>query len=1040
MKRVKKAITALLAVAIVSSITVMPASASTFIYEKEANALYELDLYKGINESWFDPDLATALDRQTGVVMLLRMFGQEEEAKKLTKEKANSILSKFRDSGSIADWSRKQVAYAVDKGFVKGYSEDSTFRPSTGLNGKAYCSLILQQLGYDGDFQYDKAASKLSEIGGLTSIQGNLFNSNATLIKDSLVGISYGALKAKYKSNGEKLIKVLIDKGVVSAQKAKELGFDYAKIVSVEAINDITVNIGDSPKLPTFVKAEYDDGTKENVSVSWPYVDTSRTGEQIISGTIDGASVKAKVKIIVVPDELRVEAISSGNLKEVIIEFSKPVDNEDEAKDKKNYDVDGNSVINAELSEDRMTVTLLLKNAIKQQSDIEVSVDKKVGLDKDAVLYIDNVKDVDIPEVVDVVAVGNGLVKVTFSEPVQNATNLSSYAIDKRLFSATQLSLSDNEKTININLTKRLSSGSHKLTVKDKINDYAGYMVEDNEISFTVEDDDEAPTAKIKSATQTKVVVKFSEEIAKPELRKVDTNAGAKVESIELDKDNMTLTIYFDVENALPASGCNIIIEDVSDFSGNSKDIKLPVTPDYDVTRPEYVGYSIENQREIVLEFSEEVFSKYGKFKLTDSDDDSIDLSSAEYYRNDDGEPVKTKLVIRRADGEKFESGKYELLIREVTDLNPLKNEIIEKTVNINVADNTPPIISSVYINNDDNQVFIKFNEDVDENSVTEYSNYYYIVNSIASKLEKNAMKIELLSDDQTVCITFSKDKDDYKDKEAVSVSEISRIQVEGVKDTKGNEMKAQSVSSKDFKSDNSNAPEIISAAVTDKNTIVLKIKGSINPATLEPDDFYITAGRDDRGQDIVINAWDALYDSDENEITLSVNADIESNGTFNGKSLYLGLEDREDVDTENTFKQKLTITSSIKVSEDFKPLAKSIASAHYERDVGTVVFIELSENLRLNHGDQLNQNDLFQFRVKADGKTVDAKIYYYHAEGKDNNDTDVDETSARFKVVMEENYRGDKVQVIFYRASKATIADYSGNALDDFDFTQTVE
>ncbi len=1040
MKRFKKVLTSLIAIVMVSSITVMPVSANAFIYEKEANALNKLGLYKGINESWFDPDLAANLDRQTGVVMLLRMFGQEDEAKKLTIEKANSILNKFRDSSSIADWSKKQVAYAVDKGFVKGYSEDSTFRPSTALNGKAYCSLILQQLGYNGDFQYDRAASKLSEIGGLTSIQGNMFNSDATLTKDSLVGISYGTLQAKYKSNGEKLLKKLVEKGIVSAQKAKEVGLDYAKIVSVEAISDVTVNIGGSPKLPTSVKAEYDDGTKENVSVSWPYVDTSRTGEQTISGTINGTSVTAKVKIIVVPDELKVKAISSGNLREVIVKFSKPVENEDEVKDKSNYGVDGNSVINADLSDDKMTVTLLLKNALKQQSDVEVSVDKEVGLDEDVELYIDNVKDVTTPEVVDVVAVGNGLIKVTFSEPVQNATSLSSYTIDKKLFGATQLSLSNDEKTISINMIKRLSSGSHKLTVKDKINDYAGYMVEDNETSFTVEDDDKVPTAKIKSATQTKVVISFSEEIEKPELNKVDTNAGANIEKIELDDDNMTLTIYFDVENALPASGCNIIIEDLSDFSGNSKDIKLAVTPDYDVTRPEYVGYTIENQKELVLEFSEEVFSKYGKFKLTDSDDDTIDLTSATYYKNDDDENVKTKLVIKRADDQKFESGKYELEIREVTDLNPLKNEIIKKTVNLTVADNSAPIVSSVYLNNNDNQIFVKFNEDVEERSATEYSNYYYTVNNISRKLEKNAVDIDLLSDDQTVCITFSDDEDDYKDREVVLVSKISRIQVESVKDIKGNEMKAQSVSSKDFKTDNSNAPEITSAVVTDKNTLVLRIKGSINPATLEPDDFYIAAGRDDRGQDIVITAWDALYDSDKSEISLSVNADIESNGTFNGNSLYLGLEDREDIDTENTFKQKLTIASTIKVSEDFKPLAKSIASAQYERDTGTVVFIELSENLRLNYGDQLNQNDLFQFRVKVNGKTVDAKIYYYHAEGKDNNDTDVDETSARFKVVVEENYRGDEVQVIFYRASKATIADYSGNALDDFDFTQTVE
>lgn len=1039
MKIFRKILGVIIAASMISSIAMVPVSANTYIYEKEANALHKLGLYKGINESWFDPDLGTALDRQTGVVMLLRMFGQEEEAKQLTYDRANTILSRFKDSEKIADWSKRQVAYAVEKGYVKGYSEDSTFRPTSGLNGKAYCSLILQQLGYDGDFQYDKAATKLSEVGGLTSIQANLFNSNETLIKDSLVGISYGALQAKYKANGEKLIKRLVEKGIVSAEAAKEVGLDFAKIVSVESIDDVLVNVGVAPKLPTSIRVEYDDGTKGTVNVSWPYVDTSKVGEQTVSGTISGSSVTAKVKIIVMPDKLNVKGISSGNLKEIILEFSKPIENEDEAKDKRNYDVYGNSVINAELSDDKMTVTLLLKNALKQQFDVEVSVDKNVGLDEDVELRIDNVKDVTTPEVVDVVAVGNGLLKVTFSEPVQNATSLSSYTIDGKLFGSSQTILSNNEKTVSFNLVRRLSSGNHKLTVRNKISDYAGFIIEDNEITFTVDDDDDAPTAKVRSATQTKVVIVFSEEIQTPDESNIVTNTGAKIEKIELDDDNKTLIIYFDVENALPAAGCKITIEDVTDFSGNSDDIKLTVTPDYDVTRPEYVGYVIKNQKEIILEFSEEVFSKYGKFKLVDSDDDTIPLSSATYYEEDD-EDIKTKLVLKRADGLEFESGKYELTISGVTDLNPLKNEMIEKTVRITVEDKAPPMVSSVYINTDDNQLYIKFNEDVDERSATDYSNYYYTINNIAKRLEKRGIDIELLSDNQTVCITFPFDEEVYDDNEIVLVEKISRIQVESVKDIKGNEMSPVSVSSRDFKADNSTAPEIVSAAVTDINTIVLKIKGSIDPNSLEPDDFYFTAGKDRSGNDIIITAWEATYDADDNEIRLIINADIESDGTYNGNSLYLRLEDKEDIDTINVFKQKLTISSPIRVSEDFKPVAKSIDTAYYEKDVGTVVFVRLSENLRLNHGEQLNANDLSQFRVKVDGKTVEARIYYYNAESRDNRNTDEDETFARFKIVVDGNYSGDKVQVIFYRASKATIVDGSGNALDDFNFTERIE
>ncbi|MEN2776291.1 Ig-like domain-containing protein [Acetivibrio clariflavus] len=1038
MKILKKFLGIIVAASVISSIAIVPVSANTYIYEKEANILYKLGLYKGINETRFDPDLGTALDRQTGVVMLLRIFGQEEEAKTLTYDKANAILSKFKDADKIADWSKRQVAYAVEKGYVKGYSEDSTFRPTSGLNGKAYCSLILQQLGYDGDFQYDKAAIKLSEVGGLTTIQANLFNSDTTLIKDSLVGISYGALQAKYKADGEKLIKKLIEKGIVSEEKAREAGFEYVKIVSVDDIEDIVVSVGVAPKLPTSIGVEYDDGTKGTVNVSWPYIDTSKIGEQTVFGTISGTSVKAKVKITVIPDKLSVNAVSSGNLKEIIIEFSKPVENEDEAKDKRNYDVEGNSVINAELSDDKMTVTLLLKNALKQQSNVEVTVDKKVGLEEDAELRINNIKDITTPEIVDVTAVGNGLVKVTFSEPVQNAATVSNYTIDGKLFGASEATLSSNGKTVSFYLLRRLSSGSHKLAVKNKVSDYAGYIVEDNEISFTVDKDDTAPTAKIISATQTKVVILFSEEIEKPEEDNIITDSKASIEKIELADDNKTLTVYFDIKNALPVAGCKLIIEDVTDFSGNSADIKLNVTPDYDVTRPEYVGYVIKNQKEIVLEFSEEVFSEYGEFELKDSDGDSIPLSDPVYY-TEDGEYIKNKLVLKRIDGVEFESGNYELTISGVTDLNPLKNVMIEKTVKITVDDKTPPSVSDVYINKEDNKLYIKFNEDVDERSATDYSNYLCTVNGIAWRINKRSAKIELLSDEQTVCITFSSDKNDY-DEEVILVEKISRVQVEAVRDKKGNEMSAVSISSKDFKSDNTTAPKIISAAATDKNTIVVKIKGSINANTLEPDDFYITAGKDKYGNDIAITAWDAVYDADNNEIILTVNADIESDGTFNGKSIYLDLEDEDDIDTVNIFNQKLSISSSIKVTEDFKPVAKSIDSAYYEKNVGTIVYVRLSENLKLIHGEQLNANDSSQFRIKVNGKTVDAKIYYYNAESKDDKDTDVDETYARFKIVIEGNHRGDKVQVIFYRATKATIVDASGNALDDFNFTETVD
>nr|MBP7176504.1 S-layer homology domain-containing protein [Thermoclostridium sp.] len=160
-------------------------------YENEAGQLNKAGLYNGISKEKFDPDLRSALDRQTGVIMLLRMFGQEDEALLLSDADANAKLAKFTDGGTVAAWAKKQVAYAVDKGLVKGIEIKGKFyfQPSAPLVGKAYALLILQQLGYSGDFNYNESLTELANGGGLTAIQAVSFDK--ALIKDEVVGMTY---------------------------------------------------------------------------------------------------------------------------------------------------------------------------------------------------------------------------------------------------------------------------------------------------------------------------------------------------------------------------------------------------------------------------------------------------------------------------------------------------------------------------------------------------------------------------------------------------------------------------------------------------------------------------------------------------------------------------------------------------------------------------------------------------------------------------------------------------------------------------------
>ena len=219
MNNLKKLLAVVVSVVMIIGI-MLPAfavSGNAYSYSAEAQVLNDLGLYKGVSQTTFDPDLGTALDRETGVVMLLRLFGLENQALAMTN--ADSVLTKFSDASSIAAWAKNDVAYAVENGLVVGYP-DGTFGPSAALNGKAYCTLIMRQLGYTPD--YSNAPAELAEKGGLDATQAVNFTTK-DLVKDDLVGISYGALKATDK-DAKTVIENLVSSGVVTEAAASDAG------------------------------------------------------------------------------------------------------------------------------------------------------------------------------------------------------------------------------------------------------------------------------------------------------------------------------------------------------------------------------------------------------------------------------------------------------------------------------------------------------------------------------------------------------------------------------------------------------------------------------------------------------------------------------------------------------------------------------------------------------------------------------------------------------------------------------------------------
>lgn len=223
MRNLKKHLSVLLVLAMVFTMLAPGFAASSYNYEDEAKALYGLGLYKGVSDKNFVPDLGSPLTREQSAIILLRLFGQEQEAEALTEGQVNESLARFADAGEVSGWARHQVAYAASTGVIKGIQSENglVFNPKGALKGIDYASLVLQQLGVK-DFDYFGALEKLASLNAITVPQMIAFDKEQ-LIRDDVVGMSYGVLTTQAE-NGSTVIENLIEKGLVERAYAEELG------------------------------------------------------------------------------------------------------------------------------------------------------------------------------------------------------------------------------------------------------------------------------------------------------------------------------------------------------------------------------------------------------------------------------------------------------------------------------------------------------------------------------------------------------------------------------------------------------------------------------------------------------------------------------------------------------------------------------------------------------------------------------------------------------------------------------------------------
>lgn len=190
---------------------VTPAMAYTENQQNTADALNHLELFLGTGTSR-GYDLDAKLNRNQGVILLVRMLGKEYEAQN------TNYSMPFKDVPSGAKF---HVAYAYANGIVNGYTS-TAFGGSDTMTDKMFLALSLRALGYtdkgeNPDFQYSESRQMAYKIG---LVDDPAYDSNFT--RGEAVEIFWRILKTEFKDQEKTLGDQLIEQGVITKAELQE--------------------------------------------------------------------------------------------------------------------------------------------------------------------------------------------------------------------------------------------------------------------------------------------------------------------------------------------------------------------------------------------------------------------------------------------------------------------------------------------------------------------------------------------------------------------------------------------------------------------------------------------------------------------------------------------------------------------------------------------------------------------------------------------------------------------------------------------------
>jgi len=393
--------------------------------------------------------------------------------------------------------------------------------------------------------------------------------------------------------------------------------------------------------------------------------------------------------------------VKTENLIQLELQITGKGYDEEALQDVNNYDFKGYvnrnlrniDVVDVEVSNNKVTLTL--EQAVDNQSEGTLVIDANVAGEKYTlkdIMFLDN----KVPTVKGVKVIGKDTVKVTFSEPIADLSDMKNQFLIKmgtKEYSVRQVTGVHNNMEANITVYDNFKSGTLTLTTDIGLEDYAGFSVRTGTFEAkVVEDKDPPKIVGYKNATRQQVTLVFDQDIRILDEDKRNYYHTNTSNYIDEDLDEYTdlngneLTLRFSRNNLPEGLGyVHITAGSLADLWDNENDpLKVQIKVPVDEVAPTVNNVEYDSEaNQIVIAFSEEVAEA------------SAEKPSNYLLKDEKGKDVAFRVV---ADGKKVylqlrdsdpSKGTYTLVIENVEDL--AGNKLKKATFKVKIEDTSPP-------------------------------------------------------------------------------------------------------------------------------------------------------------------------------------------------------------------------------------------------------------------------------------------------------------------------------------------------------------